>query len=173
MRKIWNVIIAGSGGQGLGMAGRILAETALSAGMHAAHNQSYGARARGGYSQSSVVISSNEIVYPFVEQPNLVIALSQRAYDIYLPLMAPDGVMIFDSELVQGKETGLIRGFPFSDTSRRACSSLGISIAALGAAVRLTAIVPEDMLDQALNSHFQGETLAVNSSCLSLGMDLV
>jgi len=173
MNKTWNVIIAGSGGQGLGLAGRILAEAALSAGLHAAHNQSYGARARGGYSQSSVVISPDEIVYPFVVEPNLVIALSQKAYDIHLPLMVPDGVMICDSELVQGKEAELIRSFPFNKTSRRACNSLGISIAALGAAVRITAIVPEDMLNKALSSHFQGETLAVNSRCLSLGMELM
>jgi len=173
VKKVWSVIIAGSGGQGLGLAGRILAEAALSAGLHAAHNQSYGARARGGYSQSSVVISPDEIVYPFVEEPNLVVALSQKAYDTNLPLMAPDGLLIYDSELVQGKETELIRSFTFSETSHRACNSLGISIAALGAAVRITAIVPEEMLDKALNSHFQGETLAVNSRCLSLGMDLV
>ncbi len=172
MSKTWNVIIAGSGGQGLGLAGRILAEAALAAGLHAAQNQSYGARARGGYSQSSVVISPDEIVYPFVDEPNLVIALSQKAYDINLPLMARGGLMIYDCELVQGREAELSRCFPFSETSRRACNSLGISIAALGTAVRLTNMVPEEMLNKVLGSHFRGDTLTVNARCLSLGFQL-
>ena len=172
MDKMWQVIIAGSGGQGLGLAGRILAEAAMASGLYAAHNQSYGARARGGYSQSSVIISPSEIIFPFVEESNLVIALSQQAHDKNVPLMAADGMLIYDTELVQGRDTELSRGFPLNETARKACNSLGIAVAALGAAVNVTNIVPEKALLETMKNHFSEEILEVNRRCFGLGMEL-
>ncbi len=170
MSTAWNIIIAGSGGQGLGLAGQILAEAALAAGMHAVHNQSYGARARGGYSQSSVIISDDEVLYPFVENPNLVIALSQKAFDLNLPLLAPGGMLIYDSGLVRGEGDSFTKGFPFDETARKAGNPLGIALVALGAAAELTGLVPETALVEVVGRHFQGPALRANRECLDQGI---
>jgi Pyruvate/2-oxoacid:ferredoxin oxidoreductase gamma subunit len=55
-REGWRVILAGSGGQGVGVGGRILALAAVLEGLNATHTQSYGACARGGPSRSEVII---------------------------------------------------------------------------------------------------------------------
>lgn len=172
MSTTWQVILAGSGGQGLGLAGQVLAEAALASGMHAAHNQSYGARARGGYSQSSVILSPHEVIFPFVEEPNLVIALSQKAYDLNLPLLAPGGLLLYDSSLVQRSRESSLIGFPFDETARETGNPLGIALVALGTAAGLTGLVPEDTLQEALARHFRGAALEANRRCLALGLEL-
>ena len=62
----------------MGLTGKILALGAAAGGCNVAHSQSYGAQARGGISQSEVVIAEAEILYPMVEEPNVVISLSQE-----------------------------------------------------------------------------------------------
>jgi len=172
LNKTWSVVLAGSGGQGLGLTGQILAEAALTAGLHAVHNQSFGARARGGYSQSSVIISPEEIIYPFVETPDLVIALSQGAYDLNLPLMAARGLMFYDNNLVKGGSGPNLIGFPFAETARRANNSLGVALVALGTAAGVTGLVSEAGLLKALKAHFNGTGLERNSHCVTLGVNL-
>lgn len=90
MDKRTEIRLAGEGGQGMILAGIILAEAAaIYDGKQATQTQSYGPEARGGASRSEVVISDDEIDHPEVLEPNIVIALSQEAYKKICQICTP------------------------------------------------------------------------------------
>jgi len=92
--------LAGSGGQGLITAGVILAEAAIAGGHEAVQTQSYGPEARGGASRADVIISDEAILYPKARKFDIFLALTQEAYDKFRGDLAPGGLLIIDSDLV-------------------------------------------------------------------------
>ena len=96
------LLFSGSGGQGVITASVILAETAvLYEKLNAVQAQSYGPEARGGAARSDVIISDSTIYFPKVNQPNILICLTQLAYDKYSPLIRPGGLLLTDSRTVK------------------------------------------------------------------------
>src|SRR5512136_882491 len=99
--KRTEVRMAGEGGQGMILAGIILAEAAgIYGGKNVVQTQSYGPEARGGASKSEVVISDGEIDHPEVLEADIVVTLSQEAYDKYAASLKPGGLLIVDDEKV-------------------------------------------------------------------------
>ena len=92
--------LAGLGGQGVVLAGVLLGQAAVDQGLYAAGSNSYGAQARGGGARADLVLDSQEIDYPHVEQPDLLVAMSQGAYDAYASGVADGCLVLFDSGLV-------------------------------------------------------------------------
>ena len=93
--------ISGFGGQGVGLAGFILGKAlALYEGREAVMTQSYGPEARGGASSTNVVLSDQEIAYPFVQNPDVLVALSQEAYSKFRPQVKDGALVLIDADLV-------------------------------------------------------------------------
>src|SRR5512133_3587990 len=93
--------LAGEGGQGMILAGIILAEAAaIYDGKNAIQTQSYGPEARGGASKSEGIIGSGELDYPEVINADILLALSQEACDKYASNLTKNGVLIVDEEKV-------------------------------------------------------------------------
>ena len=82
--------LSGSGGQGIILAGIVLAEAALHEDKNAVQSQSYGPEARGGASKSEVIISSEAIDYPKVTAPDIVLALTTESYKKYAKNLPAD-----------------------------------------------------------------------------------
>ena len=96
------LVFSGSGGQGVITAAIILAEAAvIYEGMNATQSQSYGAAARGGSTRSDIIISDSEIDFPEVTQPNILVCLTQDAYNSYSSIIRPGGTLLTDSRYVQ------------------------------------------------------------------------
>src|SRR5512139_2207985 len=105
MAKRTEIRLAGEGGQGMILAGIILAEAAaIYDGKQATQTQSYGPEARGGASRSEVVISDGEIDHPEVLSPDVVLALSQEAYRKFAGTVNPNGLLVVDEDRVQTDE---------------------------------------------------------------------
>jgi 2-oxoglutarate ferredoxin oxidoreductase subunit gamma len=82
--------------------GRILGEAfSIYERKNSANSQSYGPESRGGACKSEVVVSSGDIYYPNVRRPDVLIALSQRALDTYLPDLKEDGILLIDPTSVK------------------------------------------------------------------------
>lgn len=78
----YDIRFSGSGGQGIITAGILLAQAAaIKGGKNAVQSQSYGPEARGGASKAEVIISDDEINYPKIVNPDIVISLTQEAYN--------------------------------------------------------------------------------------------
>jgi len=129
----YEIRIAGSGGQGIILAGMILAEAAILDGRYVAQSQNYGPEARGGNSVSEVILSDMEVDYPMALELDLLVALTQDACDRNLPDMKKEGLVVVDSDLVHRVLWGKLVTLPFSQIAQRVGEERAINMAVLGA----------------------------------------
>ena len=119
MAERLEIRLAGSGGQGLILAGMILAEAVgIHGGKFVTQTQSYGPEARGGASKSEVVISDQEIDYPQAVKPDVLLCMNQTACDTYIFDVKPGGALIVDSSLVHQLPTTRAVALPFTKIAR-------------------------------------------------------
>lgn len=96
------IIITGFGGQGIILAGNILGKAAtLFEKKNATLIQSYGPEARGGSCAAQVVVSEDEIEYPYVEHPHVLVSMSQEGFDKNIKKLIKGGSLFVDSGLVE------------------------------------------------------------------------
>jgi 2-oxoglutarate ferredoxin oxidoreductase subunit gamma len=94
------VIFAGFGGQGVLFAGQVLAFAAMDAGHDVTWMPSYGPEMRGGTANCTVVIADEEIGSPTIKHPKAAVVMNLPSLDKFEPLVAPGGVLIVNSSLV-------------------------------------------------------------------------
>lgn len=168
--------LGGEGGQGLVLAGKILAEAAaIYDERNATQSQSYGPEARGGASKSEVIISDGEIDYPKAEQLDLQLALTQEAADKYHKDLKPGGWLVIDSDAVERVPEGDWRvvSVPFERTAREKLGkAIVANIVALGVIVRLSKAVSEKAAEEAILARVPRGTEDLNRSAYRLGLDL-
>jgi 2-oxoglutarate ferredoxin oxidoreductase subunit gamma len=93
------ILIAGSGGQGIVLAGRLLADAALSRAAHITLFPDYGAEVRGGTSHCQIVLSSEEIPSPVCERFDAMLIMNQACGDLFLPRLEKTGLAIVNESL--------------------------------------------------------------------------
>ncbi len=94
------VILAGFGGQGIILAGRLLAQTAMKNGNEVTYMPAYGAEMRGGTANSMVIVSDNPIASPLVSKPNSLIAMNKASLNKFAPQVRTGGLVILNSSLI-------------------------------------------------------------------------
>jgi 2-oxoglutarate ferredoxin oxidoreductase subunit gamma len=94
------VRFAGFGGQGIVMSSYIMGQSAVYDGKRAIQNQSYGSESRGGECRGDVIISDKEIYELEPVHNDVLIAMTQPAYDKFVPLLKANGTLILDQDLV-------------------------------------------------------------------------
>jgi 2-oxoglutarate ferredoxin oxidoreductase subunit gamma len=169
--------LSGEGGQGLVLAGKILAEAAaVHDDRNACQSQSYGPEARGGKSKSDVIIADGEINYSKAESLDLLLAFTQEALDTYLADLKPGGFLVVDADAVpRTPETGFrVVRLPFAALARgRLGRSIAANIVALGAIVRLSGAVTEHAAERAILARVPAGTEEVNRKAFRLGLEAV
>lgn len=171
MNKQTEIRLSGSGGQGIITAGIILAEAALLDGLNALQSQSYGPEARGGASKAEVIISEKEINYPKVTQPNILVALTQEAYDIYKTGLMDDSVVILDAGIVVDTDAAYqVYQVPVTEIARTQLRPVVANIITLGALVTLTKCVSYASLQEAVLDRVPKGTEELNKKALAAGV---
>jgi 2-oxoglutarate ferredoxin oxidoreductase subunit gamma len=165
--------LAGEGGQGMILAGIILAEAAtIYEGRNAVQSQSYGPEARGGASKSEVVISSGEIDHPEVLLPDVVVALSQEAYRKFASTVKPGGLLIVDSDKVDSSGTPSAVRLPVTKMSFETTGRIiTANTIALGVLVGLTGVVSRKALEKAVIARAPHGTEDINRRALEAGFE--
>ncbi len=170
------MVFSGSGGQGVITAAIILAEAAvLHENLIAVQSQVYGPQARGGATRSDVIISSENIDYPKVIQPNVLVCLTQEAYMAYYHIIRPGGILITDSRYVtlESKVDARQREFPMFQTVMDAIGRpIVFNICMLGVVIELTGIVKPESILKVLEARLPEHSLALNREALELGTKL-
>ena len=165
--------LAGEGGQGLILAGIILAEAAaIHDGLNAVQSQSYGPESRGGASKAEVVIDDGDIDYPKVSNPDILLVMTQEAFDKYSGDLKPKGLLVADSGGVSdtGCVTGEVYSVPITALAReKAGKAIAANIVALGLVVGLSGIVSRDALTTAVLDRVPQGTADVNLKALEVG----
>ncbi len=164
--------LAGEGGQGMILAGIILAEAAaIYDNKNAVQTQSYGPEARGGASKAEVIIAEGEIDHPEVLVADVLVALSQEACDKYASTVKPDGLLILEADKVRtGSAGGAVR-VPISRLAQEATGkTITANIVALGVLVGLTHVVSPAAIEQAVTARAPKGTEAMNRLALQAGL---
>jgi 2-oxoglutarate ferredoxin oxidoreductase subunit gamma len=171
MAERFEIRLAGSGGQGLILAGIILAEAAgVYDGKFVCQTQSYGPEARGGASKAEVVISDAPIDYPKAIQPDVLLALNQKSLEAYSADLKPGGLLLVDADLVKEAPAGRVLALPFTRIARELGRAMAANIVALGALAQLTGAVSLDSLTAAVLARVPKGTEDLNRQALAAGV---
>lgn len=166
----------GSGGQGLILAGIILADAAIAfENKNAIQTQSYGPEARGGSSKSEVIISNDEIEYPKATKVDFMVALTQESFSKYIGDLKDEGTAIIDSELVTdiSNSKGNLIVLDMVKSAREELGKLlGLNIIALGALVEISGIVSHDSIEKALMKRVPKGFEEYNKKAIEIGFKL-
>ncbi len=170
------LVFSGSGGQGVITAAIILAEAAvLYDDLIAVQSQVYGAEARGGATRSDIIISDSDIFFPKVNQPNVLVCLTQEAYVKFSTIIRPGGLLVTDQRYVQTwkKVDARQRELPIYDTVMDQIGKpIVFNICMLGALIALTGIVRAESIMKVLESRIPESFLDLNRRALQVGIDL-
>ena len=167
------IFIAGFGGQGVVLAGNVLAYAAI-LGM-----VSYGAEMRGGTSNSSVIISDEEIDCPIIEESTITIVMSQEAFDKFKSKTKKGGIMLVNASEVKvgSKPEGVeIVEIPATEIANEIGNVRVANLVMIGALVKKTNIVGKESITSVLNKVFSGprkNLIYINELALKKGMGSV
>jgi 2-oxoglutarate ferredoxin oxidoreductase subunit gamma len=174
-RTMSEIRFSGFGGQGIIRCGLITGKAlALYDNKHATMTQSFGPEARGSACSSQLVVSDDRVLYPYISIPEILVSMSQEAYEKYEPELKDDGVLIIDKDLVKLKPA---RGkiMTYSVPSTRFAEELGNRIIAnlvmLGFFSAVTGIVSAEAMKKALPGLVPGRFLDLNIKAFDKGFD--
>jgi 2-oxoglutarate ferredoxin oxidoreductase subunit gamma len=169
----YEIRLAGEGGQGMILAGVILAEAAVTYdGLNAVQTQSYGPEARGGASRSEVILARGEIDYPKVLIPDLLLCMSQEACDMFYARVKDDSCIIVDSSNVSRVPTHRAVAVPISEIAEKATGRrITASMVALGLLSGLSGLVSREALMKAMAERVPVGTEEMNAKALDAGFD--
>ncbi len=172
-KKRYEVILAGSGGQGLVLAGIMLGEAAVLEGRNVVQTQSYGIASRGGLSLAEVIVDQEEIIYQQVQKPDIILALTEEALEKYAAL-AEKGVHIFYDTTLAKTRTGVnLTGYPFTKIASDLGNVAAVNILSLGAIIAAIPLVKTESLAGVIRKRFKGKALEMNLKALQTGVELI
>jgi 2-oxoglutarate ferredoxin oxidoreductase subunit gamma len=170
------MVFTGSGGQGVITATIILAEAAvLYENLNAVQSQSYGAEARGGATRADVIISDSTIDYPKVIQPNVLVCLTQEAYNKFYQIIRPGGLLVTDSRYVttQKKVDAQQRELPmYQNVMDKIGKPIVFNICMLGAVIGMDDFIAPESIMKVLENRIPSDFLEINRQALDLGLEL-
>ena len=170
------LVFSGSGGQGVITAAIILAEAAvIYSGKNATQTQAYGAAARGGATRSDIIISDSDINYPGVLQPNILMTLTQEAYNAFSGIIRPGGLLLSDPRFVEttrkvdAKQLELPM---YEQVMEKVKKPIVYNICTLGALLGITQILEPETVLQVLEQRIPKDFLEMNQRAFDLGLVL-
>ncbi len=174
------IIIAGFGGQGIMLTGRLLAQTAMERGLEVTYMPSYGAEVRGGTANCMVVIAEKKIACPAVAKPDSLIVLNKASLNKFGPRLKNGGLLIMNSSLIdtepQLDDSIEIVPVPADELAVELGSQKSANMVALGAYLQKRGHLTPDGAAQALPdvlARRYHKTLPVNTKALRRGAEFV
>lgn len=154
----------------------ILAEAAvLCEGLTATQTQAYGPEARGGATRSDVIIADSQIHFPKVTQPNVLVCLTQTAYNKFYSIIRPGGLLLSDAKYVETEakvDARQIQLPMYQAVMDEIGKPIVFNICMLGAVVGLTGVVKAESVMQVLGRRVPKDYLEMNRKALDLGLRL-
>jgi 2-oxoglutarate ferredoxin oxidoreductase subunit gamma len=169
------VRFAGFGGQGIIKSGIIVAAAAcIHGGKNAVQTQSYGPESRGGACKSEVVISEEEIDFPKVVQPDVLVVMSQHAYNEYAEDVKSGGTVIMDTDMIPHEKTlGKARVFhvPATKIAEELGRRIVANIVMIGAFVAITDLLDENAVKESVKENIPKGTEELNLAAFEKGFE--
>ncbi len=166
--------IAGTGGQGLILAAKMLADALASNGRRVAQSQTYEPTSRGGFCNSDLVASTAEVDYPLATALDQLVLLDRMAVAPSWPLLKRGALVIADTRLCPELPEGDARALflPMTRTAIELGSERVANIVALGALVALSGLCDATDLERAVQAQTPRAFLDLNMDALAAGARL-
>ncbi|MDD5128045.1 MAG: 2-oxoacid:acceptor oxidoreductase family protein [Candidatus Omnitrophica bacterium] len=173
-----SVIVAGSGGQGVMLLGKVLAEAVMCQGQQVIWFPAYGPEVRGGTSHCMVTISDQEIGSPYITKADTLIILNNPSLEKFKSRLKDKGLLILNSSLAQapGSEKIKVLQFPFTDIAIRLGNIKVANMVALGCYLGIKKTVKIKEVFEVFESMVPaGKTdiLEINQKALQEGVKLI
>jgi 2-oxoglutarate ferredoxin oxidoreductase subunit gamma len=176
MSEITQVRLSGFGGQGIVLAGVLLGEAGAIEGKYVSGSNSYGAQARGSGCKSEVVLSDGPIDFPHLIIADILIAMSQGAYNMYCEdVRETSGLILYDNYLTTPKENLKVKqlGIPATEHAVKKLKNKQVAnIVLLGAFIEITKIVSIKAIKKAIHIHVGERFRSLNLKALQIGTEL-
>ena len=166
------VILSGFGGQGIVLAGRILGmAAALGDRRESTLIQSYGPESRGGTCCAQVIVNDEVIRFPYVKNADVLICMSQSAYEKYRDQLTPEGFLITDRDLVTPDDSRVHFSIPATRMAEELGRKMMANIIMVGFSTAVAGIVSRKAAKEAVLSSVPRGTEEMNSQAFAKGFD--
>ena len=171
------MILSGFGGQGMLLAGQLLAYAGMLEGLNVTWLPSYGPEMRGGSANCSVILSENTVGSPTISTPDVVVAMNQPSFDSFISKVKPGGMMIYNKTLITTVvPRDDIKMIPIEATQIASdLNNLRVAnMVSLGAVIKHTNIVKPESVLEALAIKFgedKKHLLQINEQAISKGAE--
>jgi 2-oxoglutarate ferredoxin oxidoreductase subunit gamma len=168
--------VGGLGGQGVILCGMIIGKAAaIYDGKHAALIQAFGPEARGSACSAQVIVSEEEIGYPYVRRPDILVLMSQDAYNQFAPDLRPGGLLLYEEELVHldGRLPAGAKavGIPATRFAEELGRRLVLNIVMAGFFTGVTGLITHEAIEKAVKDSVPKGTEDLNMRALRRGLE--
>ncbi len=166
--------ITGFGGQGVVLSGYIIGRAcAVNAGNHATMIQSFGPEARGSACSATLVVSDEEVLYPYIHRPDIFVVMSAEGYGKFRDELKDNGTLVYEKDLVHAriKERQPSFGIPSTRIAETLGRSIVQNIVMLGFVTAVTKICSREEMRQAVKDSVPPGTEELNLKAFDAGYE--
>jgi len=166
-----DVIMAGFGGQGVLLIGKMLAYTGMREGKEVSWFPSYGPEMRGGTANCTVVISDRPVGSPVIQSPRAVVAMNLPSLDKFESSVKPGGVLLINSSLINRdttREDIRVIKVPANEIAKELNNPRGSNMVALGAYIGATGSVDIAEMEEVVRETFASKPKVIDSNVEAL-----
>lgn len=173
--RLTEIRIAGFGGQGVILSAMVLGKAAsIFQGGYATMTQSFGPESRGGACSAQLLISDQPILYPYVTQPDVLVAMSQEAYTRFSPELKEGGLLLVEQDLVRVSAVpkhGRVRGVPATRLAEELGRRMVQNIVMVGFFASVTGLIEPDAIRKAVADSVPAAVRELNLRAFDRGYD--
>jgi 2-oxoglutarate ferredoxin oxidoreductase subunit gamma len=171
------IILAGFGGQGVLLIGKLLTYAGMKQGLEVTWMPAYGPEMRGGTCNCTVVLSDRQVGSPISSAPHAAIVLNLQSIDKFEPLVRPGGIMVMNTSLInRPAERHDITVVPVeaNKIALEAGTAKAANMVALGAFIGASGVVDLAFVKGMLAETFAGrqKLVTLNQTCLDRGFEI-
>ena len=171
------IVLAGFGGQGVLLIGKLLAYVGMKAGREVTWMPSYGPEMRGGTCNCTVVLSDRPIGSPISKSPHGLIALNLPSLDKFEPAVRPGGVIVVNTSLINRlprRSDVTVVAVPANEIALECGSAKAANMVALGAYLGASGVADQEQVKAIIAESFATKPamVALNHAALSRGFTL-
>ncbi len=165
----------GIGGMGVILVSIILGKAAIYDKKNAIQTQSYGAEQRGSKVKSDVIISNKEMInYPIIDNPDILIAFSQDAFDKYFPKTKKDGIILINSDLVHINENiNNLYKIPANTIAKEMKNERIVNLIMLGALIKKIGIISKESIIKSIYDTVSESYIDLNLKAFQKGYEFL
>ncbi|MCY3411986.1 MAG: 2-oxoacid:acceptor oxidoreductase family protein [Candidatus Heimdallarchaeota archaeon] len=166
----------GQGGQGSITMGYIFGRAAsIYEGKNSMLSEAYGPEIKGGYARADVVIQVEDLNYPLVDNPEILVVLSQEAWQAEKNNVREDGIVIYESQVVHPEkiegDKRKYYGVPALEMALELKNRVVMNVIMMAVTQELTNAVSKESLEKALLDRIPPRFKDLNLSALKVGYE--